>query len=411
MKKPLVLFLLLAVAPLRQTQAYGPDGHKIIGAIADQKLANTPAGARVSALLDGYTLEEAANMADIIKQWDKPGIDDPKVQRYFSSHPKMAEQLRAFWKANPPTFDEKSVVPSHHWFHYTDVPLAESEKYSDGKAGRSQWDIVHMMRYCIAVLQGGEPEENARKITKPIAVILLAHFVGDIHELMHVGAEYFDAQGRPADPDRSGETLPDEGGNSLHLKLATAPPPGASKHPKLHGFWDSDAVMENLPQLPESMPKEERQMKMDAAEKALTDRLTKEEPKQWRLPANVKVEDYPEAWANEILPIAREAHQRLRFEHVTRKVDHEKAVAEGDAVERRMPDGVSYRDWSGRVVREELRKAGWRLADLLEKTAGRRDVTALPTPESSSPPMVIHDEPAASPAATPNESQPAPSPR
>ena len=58
-----------------------------------------------------------------------------------------------------------------------------------------QWDIVHMMRYCIAVLKGEEPENNPRGITKPIAIILLAHFVGDIHQPLHVGAEYFDAHG------------------------------------------------------------------------------------------------------------------------------------------------------------------------------------------------------------------------
>ena len=115
----------------------------------------------------GYTLEEAALMADTIKQWDKPGIDDPKVQRYFSSHPKIAEQLRAFWKANPPTTDEKSAVPSHHWFHYTDVPLVDDEKYADGKAGRSQWDIVHMMRYRIEVLQGKSRRKTSARSRNP----------------------------------------------------------------------------------------------------------------------------------------------------------------------------------------------------------------------------------------------------
>jgi hypothetical protein len=184
--------------------------------------------------------------------------------------------LRAFGKANPPTEDEKSAVPSHHWFHYTDVPLSEPpEKYSDGKVGRSQWDIVHMMRYCIAVLRGTKPEQNARGITKPIAVILLAHFVGDIHQPLHVGAEYFNAQGKPVNPDQPGEIFPDEGGNSLHLQLSSAPPPGASAHPKLHGFWDGDAVFANLPQLPIEMPKEERRSKMDAAKDALAARLAK----------------------------------------------------------------------------------------------------------------------------------------
>lgn len=378
--KKLFLFpplLLLGFVP--GTQAYGPDGHKIIGAIADQKLANSPTGARVSQLLDGYTLEEAALMADTIKQWDKPGIDDPKVQRYFSSHPKIAEQLRAFWQANPPTSDEKSAVPSHHWFHYTDVPLVDDEKYADGKTGRGQWDIVHMMRYCIEVLQGKKPEENARKITKPIALILLAHFVGDIHQPLHVGAQYFDAKGNPANPDRVSEIFPDEGGNSLQLKLANAAP--RKRDLKFHGYWDADAVLANLPQFPDTMPKEERQMKMDAAEKALTSDLAKEEPKNWQLPPSVPVADYPEAWANEILPLAREAHARLHYRDVKPTLDQEKMVAAGEIVEQPGPGTIPYRKWSAGVVREELHKAGWRLADLLQRALD----PGSPTPAKAAP--------------------------
>jgi hypothetical protein len=406
MKKLVVFPLLLLLAFVYQTQAYGPDGHKIIGAIADQKLANTPTGARVSQLLDGYTLAEASLMADTIKQWDKPGIDDPKVKKYFSSHPKIAEQLRAFWKANPPTYFGKPTIPSHHWFHYTDVPLIEPEKYADGKVGRSPWDIVHMMRYCIAVLQGGEPEDNERKITKTIAVILLAHFVGDIHQPLHVGGQYFDAHGQPVNPDRASESFPDEGGNSLRLKLSSGAGP-RKKDPKLHGFWDAEAVLANLSQFPDTMPKEERQMKMDAAEKTLTDRLAKEAPKGWQLPSDLKVADYPEGWANEILPIAREAHARLRYRNVTPKQDHEQMVADGEVVERAMPDGISYSKWSARAVLEEMQKAGWRLADLLEKTIGA--ATTVTPPPGSPTPAVLQGEDKAqpspiAPATTPNES-------
>ena len=32
-----------------------------------------------------------------------------------------------------------------------------------------------------------------------------------------------------------------------------------------------------------------------------------------------------------------------------------------------MPDHIAYRTWATNVVGEELHKAGWRLADLLEK--------------------------------------------
>ena len=374
MKKVLVLAFLILSPLAREAFAYGPDGHKIVGAIADQKLAHTPAGARVAELLDGYTLEEASIMADTIKQWDKPGIDDPRVQKYFSSHPKIAEQLREFWKANPPTTDPESAVPSHHWFHYTDVPLAEAEKYGDGKAGRSEWDIVHMMRYCIEVLEGKKPAGNERQITQTIALILLAHLIGDIHQPLHVGAQYFDARGNPVNPAKVSESFPDEGGNSLRIKLTDEV--ARKRDPKFHGFWDMDAVLENLPRFPDTMPKEERQTKMDAAEKALTSRLTREAPKNWKLPPSLPVEGYPEAWANEILPLARAAHSRLRYQNVTPKLDKEQMVADGELVETPGQD-LPYRKWSAGIVLEELHKAGWRLADLLTK------ILAPPSPTPS----------------------------
>ena len=379
MKKLLLCSLLFALALVVPVQAYGPDGHKIIGAIADQKLAGTTAGARVTELLDGYTLQEASIMADTIKQWDKPGIEDPKVLRYFSSHPKIAQQLRDFWKANPPTSDHQSAVPSHHWSHYTDVPLAGNTKYADGKIGRSQWDIVQTMRYCIAVLQGKKPETNARKITKPIAVILLAHLVGDIHQPLHVGAQYFDAKGQPVDPESVKESFPDEGGNSLRLKLTRDFVP-RKKDPKLHSFWDGDTVYANLPQLPDTMAKEERQAKMDAAAKELSERLTKEEPKSWRLPAEVAVSAYPEAWANEIMPLARQAHARLRYQNVTPKFDRDKMVGDGEVVEEPAKDGLSYSKWSARMVLQEMHRAGWRLADLLTQALAPNEPTPGPSP-------------------------------
>jgi S1/P1 Nuclease len=363
MKKLLAFTSWLLFALALSSRAYGPEGHKIIGGIADQRLANTPAGTKVSELLDGYTLEEVSIIADTIKQWDKPGIEDPRVQKYFSSHPKIAEQLRNFWKANPPTEDEHSAVPSHHWFHYTDVPLVGNEKYGDAKIGRSRWDIVQMMRYCIQVLEGKIPETNDRKITRPIALILLAHFVGDIHQPLHVGAEYFDVKGNPVNPSQVDGALPDEGGNSLRLRVVGAPP---RRHdPKFHGFWDMDSVLANLPVLPDSMPKEERQAEMDAAEKALVIRLAKTEPKDWA--ANVPAEKLPEVWADDILPLAREAHRRLHYQNVTPKMDHGKMVADGEIVEKEGEYSVPYNHWAPAAVLVEMHKAGWRLADLLTR--------------------------------------------
>jgi hypothetical protein len=80
------------------------------------------------------------------------------------------------------------------------------------------------------------------------------------------------------------------------------------------------------------------------------------------------VTNYAEAWANEILPIACEAHERLQFTNVHSQREENRVVAAGEANEKPQPDQISYRAWAANVVREELHKAGWRLADLLEKT-------------------------------------------
>jgi hypothetical protein len=357
---------------------YGPIGHQIVGAVADERLANTPTGRQVSALIDGITLEKASVIADEIKGWDKRGADDPKIFHY-SAHPKIDTQLRDFWRANQPTHDLKSPMPSHHWFHYTDVPLVPIQKYGDGEAGRSKWDIVHMTRYCVEVLQGKLPETNDRQITKPIAVILLAHYLGDIHQPLHVGAEYFDQQGHIVDPAHAESTLSDEGGNTLMLRLNGDPVAGRLSHTKnLHGFWDLDTVNALLPSVPEVISKEERYAITDPAKKALAHEMATHEPQNWKMATELDVKNYAEAWADEIMPIAREAHERLVFKDVKPLQQEDRVVASGEADETAAPDHVAYRDWSVKIVRHQLHKAGWRLADLLEKsltpTAAKKSV-------------------------------------
>ena len=84
-------------------------------------------------------------LADEIKGWDKKGVDDPRSFRYLARR-NIDKQLRDFWRANQPTHDLNSPAPSHHWFHYTDVPVMPAQRYRDGYAGRSKWDVVHMIR-------------------------------------------------------------------------------------------------------------------------------------------------------------------------------------------------------------------------------------------------------------------------
>jgi hypothetical protein len=350
-----------------EAQAYGPLGHQIVGAIADERLANTPTAAKLRALLDGLTLEKASVIPDEIKGWDNKGVDDPRSFRY-SAYRKIDKQLRDFWRANPPRPDISPNAPSHHWFHYADAPIVPLQKYRDGAAGRSRWDIVHMIPYCIQVLQGRMPEQNDRKITKPIGVILLAHYVADIHQPLHVGAEYFDQQGRPADPGKDKSALGDEGGNTFTLELSDEPPRRRGIHKKnFHAFWDYDAVNALFAEVPQTLRKSELQAKIEPLKEGLVHEMATQEPTSWRMPPNININGYAEAWADEILPIAREAHERLQFTNVHPEQGEGRTLAAGEAKEKPRPDKISYRQWAANVVRGELHKAGWRLADLLQK--------------------------------------------
>jgi hypothetical protein len=226
-----------------------------------------------------------------------------------------------------------------------------------------------MIPFCINVLQDRIPEQNERKITRSVALILLAHYVADIHQPLHVGAAYFDAQGRLTDPDKSKSALADEGGNTFTLELSDEPRRRRGiRRKKFHGFWDNDSVNALFTQVPAGLRKKEFDAEIAPLKRQLVDQLATSEPRNWQMPSNISIDRYAEIWANEILPIAREAHTRLDFRNVKPFLDNDHIVAAGEAIERPASDHSLYRTWATSVVRDELQKAGWRLADLLEKT-------------------------------------------
>ncbi|HEX4665514.1 MAG TPA: hypothetical protein VH207_02850 [Chthoniobacterales bacterium] len=73
----------------------------------------------------------------------------------------------------------------------------------------------------------------------------------------------------------------------------------------------------------------------------------------------------------------REAHSRRGYQNVTPKLDKEQLVADGELVEEAVQHEIPYRRWSAGFVLEEMHKAGWRLADLLQK------ILVPPSPRSA----------------------------
>jgi hypothetical protein len=170
------------------------------------------------------------------------------------------------------------------------------------------------------------------------------------------------------DPDKDKTALPDEGGNSFTVELRDEPRRGRGiRKKKFHGFWDNDSVNGLFSQVPGTLPKKEIDAQIAPLKHQLVHDLATHEPRNWQMPSNVSVDDYAEIWANEILPIAQEAHARVDFRHVKPLLDEDRIIATGEAIEKPASDQNLYRAWATAVVREELQKAGWRLADLLEK--------------------------------------------
>jgi hypothetical protein len=335
---PLLILCFFSV----NTLAYGPHGHRLVGAVADKRLAKNKAVAnKVKKLLDGLTLEQVSTLPDEIKSWDDCGGRAPSPKP-VTTKSRINDELRAFVNAN-----KCSSHPSHHEFHYTDVPVSGGEKYADGKIGRGEFDVVQMIPFCIKVLRGETPEDNERAITKSVAVILLTHYLGDIHQPLHVGAEFFDAAGKPVEPTDTNPGFGDQGGNKLTLftfvngKLKSVG--------KLHGYWDSQTVDNAFG-------------KVANAKVAL--QLTQKAPAKWKLTGDP--ETWAEQMANDILPAALQAHQRLEFRSINIPASGTD-IESGQAREKKKTGGASYSGWAAGVVRKEIQIGGWRLAALLEE--------------------------------------------
>jgi len=154
--------------------------------------------------------------------------------------------------------------PRHSEYHYTNVPF-QLDHYHEHGVGTSDVDIVQTLEQCIAVLQGKtDPALNPHKFTKRQALILLAHFAGDIHQPLHVGSAFVSKDGRfvvPKNRAEIDETLvfDSRGGNNLLLDnerlsvlssgvIPAGEPvvvkegvPAALTKP-FHSYWDSTTV-------------------------------------------------------------------------------------------------------------------------------------------------------------------------
>ncbi|WP_300753539.1 S1/P1 nuclease [Janthinobacterium sp.] len=245
MKKMIGVLALGAAFASGNVLAWGNDGHRAVGAIADQLLKGTAAQAQLNTLLlPGESLEKISTWADCVKG-SYCGPQTPEMLDYVAANPKHSE------------------------YHYTDIPF-QNAHYHDHAVGSADDDVVQTLKQAILVLQGkDDAASNPHQFTKRQALILITHLVGDIHQPLHVGAAFVARDGRfvvPATQAQVDEVaiFDARGGNNLllddakitALSDASIPAPlaveedaakPASTYPKsatrpLHSYWDSTVV-------------------------------------------------------------------------------------------------------------------------------------------------------------------------
>ncbi|MBV8634971.1 MAG: S1/P1 nuclease [Burkholderiaceae bacterium] len=331
----------LAAATLPTTAlAWNAQGHQGVGAVADRMIAGTRAEQWVHALLGERNLQTVSVWADCAKA--TKSADD--LNFVYQANPKYAE-CNAFDTPDDKAGFESFVARNwkqcgtvhgteycHNQYHYADVSSLH-DHYDPAYAGTNNHDVVHAINAAIAVLRDQTPETPFSFADKREALMLLTHYVGDIHQPLHVTALYLNDKGEVVDPDRTGYKLGQDtaGGNNI-----------VDDKKLFHGEWDTppaDLLVDGAP-----VPK-----LMKLAQAVPT---TKGDVANWST-----------AWASDSVKLAPQVFGGLHFtmrpplgsdvENYPEKWD----VAGIDA---------AYQAKADEIKLEQIAKAGARLAQLLE---------------------------------------------
>jgi hypothetical protein len=316
--------------------AFGPQGHEVVGAIAD-KLLRPPAAAKVKSLLGNMPLRSAATWADCAKNVEPvaggPGLQYTADPRYhaacqqFETTPGQARLVDYVKRNWAQCSRDPHAKACHKTYHFADVAI-QHDHYDRALAGTSDHDIVSVMGAAIAVLQGRKAPGPVSIKDKQEALLLLAHLVGDLHQPLHVGSVYLDRANHPVDPGTAGHALDKStdtvGGNAIE-----------DGHSNLHADWDEIRRAINPLALP---------VPLLGAAKAVT-------------PTPGDVKDWPAAWASATLLSARSAFDGLSFERAG-------AAKPADWVVK-FADRPAYEARRTALQEQQLALAGARLAQLL----------------------------------------------
>jgi hypothetical protein len=309
--RPLLLLSLAALASAAPAFGWGCEGHQIVALIARAHL--TPAAAAAVDRMLGENPSDAA------------------LNHFCKSADPMADT--ATWA------DEvRNAEKSGKW-HYVDIPLTEKKPGSlapwcppigPSAGGQDRPGcVVNAIEYNWDILL----DTSRPPAERTTALRYIIHFVGDMHQPLH-----------SSDND-------DQGGNCTSMKFFDEERPA-----NLHSIWDSKLIQHELAAKKET-----------AAEYAR--RLDREYSDRWQAWGTGAID--PSAWAWENNKVARQftygdLKPAIAIEQpdpkADCKVEREKVTALKIVI------GDAYFNSEIPVVGEQLAKAGYRLADLLNRT-------------------------------------------
>ena len=312
--------------------AWGYQGHRVTGAIADQLLGPN-AQQQVKNIL-GFDLRTAGPWADCARSVARlpdgtfkyaPTNPDYRIPCPFFETPAETARMEDYVSRN---WSNCSYLPHHgcdEAYHFTDVAV-QHDDYSRNYVGTSDHDIVSAINAAILVLMDKPAPLPFSIRDKKEALFLLAHFLGDLHQPLHVGAVYLTPQGQLVNPDQGGKPFDPAtetaGGNAI-----------LDQGQNFHTEWD------NIP--------------ADLGDNAGAAMVAKARA----VPPTIgRVEDFAAAWASDTVRASHDAFAGATFAPTGKP--QQWAVT--------FKDRAAYLSEQDQLKRDQLAKGGARLAQLLD---------------------------------------------
>jgi hypothetical protein len=333
-----LLSAIIFLGPAGSAFAWGDDGHQTVGKIASLRIKRRTAQKIAQLLRPGETLANIATWADTVKE--RMGKTDP-----------ADPDTNAFLQ------DIAHNEKNREW-HYDDLPLG-CKNYQTCTGFTPDNDIVHMLNVCIRTLQG-HPDPN-HPLSQRNALRLLVHFLGDIHQPLHVGCGFIDVNGANGtilivrDPlVIKQKNLPsDKGANDLIID---------HDRKNLHSFWDFTLVTSLMEVVGQEITSDTLGtfLKQNVRPKA-----------SWN--PRGPVSTWAAQWATDSLYLSRD-HTYKSVRIIGKRTipvlsRGQPVVRDGQPVMQTVFDITrpsNYEALNRELVRQQLAKAGYRLARLLD---------------------------------------------